>query len=383
MKKTFSLIAIILVLAMTVGIAVSQFQSDKLGFDDKERVRRRFQGYVDSRGFSGVVLALYHNDLIYDQGFGMATDSLKNSSDVAYGVASLTKQVTAAAIMQLQEQGKLDTSDMLSKYFPGYRYGDEIKIWHLLAQRSGIPDYSVNTIDDKVVVTCYERPSEIVIGANSPAELNQSKIRAFFLSQDLLFEPGTEYDYSDSNYALLAEIITRVSGMSYHDYIRQNIFAPLEMAQSAFIDDYDPNLISKVAQTDRDEFSIDYFSVKGAEYGCGDILTTPKDLYRWYQGFTSGKVVSDQSYLYMTTNYSQPDELGYGYGLMISNKSDSKVLYHYGYIPSYYSSMIYVPEQDYFQVVISNHAKGDPHRMAADMARYFGTVIKVKFIGIE
>lgn len=385
MKKLIALVAFFLILTLAVGGMIAEAQhSDLLSFKDKQRIQNKFSTYIAEKKFSGAVYAVYHGDVIYDQGAGMATRNLKNGSDVAYGVASLTKEFTAAAIVQLSEKGKLDISDKLSKYFPGYRYGDEITIWHLLAQRSGIPDYSVESEDDKVLVSCFgSEYTDITIDPNHSAEQNRDKIRTFFLSKELLFEPGEYYDYSDSNYALMAEIVTRVSGMEYHDYVRQNIFEPLGMEHSAFIDDYDPTVITRVAQTDRTEFNRDYFTVKGAEYGCGDILSTPKDLYLWYRGLTSGKVVSEKSYQEMTTNYSKEDELGYGYGLMISDGSEKKVIYHYGYIPSYYSAIIFVPEIDYFQVVLSNHGNGDPHLMAADLARYFGGSIDIIFSGIE
>lgn len=384
MKMTVKIMALLLILTLTVGVVIAQMQNGRLSVDDKERVRKRFQSMIDSRRYSGAVYAVYHNDVIFDGGGGTATSTLENGSDIAYGVASLTKQFTAAAIMQLVEKRMINVTDKLSQFFPGYAYGDEITIRHLLSQRSGIPDYSVNTEDDTIVVSCYDDDGPgIVISSDSTAQDNQDKIRAFFLSKNLLFEPGSEFDYSDSNFALLAEIITRVSGMSYHDYIRKNIFEPLGMEKSAFIDDYDPAVITKTAQTDRSEFSKDYFTVKGAEYGCGDILTTPKDLYLWYRGLMAGKVVSQKSYQEMTTNYSLPDELGYGYGMMISDKSESKVIYHYGYIPSFYSSMMYVPEEDYFQVVLSNHSTGDPHRLAADLIKYFGAVIDVEFVEVE
>ena len=385
MKKLIALVVFFLMLTLGIGGMIAQAEHfDLLSLNDKQRIQNKFTSYTTDNKFSGAIYAVYRNDVIYDQGAGMATGTMKNGTDVAYGVASLTKEFTAAAIVQLSEKGKLDISDKLSKYFPGYRYGDDITIWHLLAQRSGIPDYSVDSDDGKVYVSCFGTEySDITIDPNRTAVENRDKIRTFFLSKELLFEPGDYYDYSDSNYALLAEIVTRVSGMEYHDYVRENIFEPLGMEHSAFIDDYDPNVITKVAQTDRSEFDRDYFTVKGAEYGCGDILSTPKDLYRWYRGLVEGKVVSDQSYHEMTTSYSAEDELGYGYGLMISDRSEKKVIYHYGYIPSYYSSIIFVPEIDYFQVVLSNHGNGDPHLMAADLARYFGGSIDLIFSGIE
>ena len=385
MKKLIALVVFFLMLTLGIGGMIAQAEHfDLLSLKDKQRIQNKFTSYTTDNKFSGAIYAVYRNDVIYDQGAGMATGTMKNDTDVAYGVASLTKEFTAAAIVQLSEQGKLDISDKLSKYFPGYRYGDDITIWHLLAQRSGIPDYSVDSDDGKVYVSCFGTEySDIMIDPNRTAVENRDKIRTFFLSKELLFEPGDYYDYSDSNYALLAEIVTRVSGMEYHDYVRENIFEPLGMEHSAFIDDYDPNVITKVAKTDRLEFDRDYFTVKGAEYGCGDILSTPKDLYLWYRGLVEGKVVSEKSYREMTTSYSDEDELGYGYGLMISDRSEKKVIYHYGYIPSYYSSIIFVPEIDYFQVMLSNHGDGDPHLMAADLARYFGGSIDLIFSGIE
>ena len=380
MKKLIALVVFFLMLTLGIGGMIAQAEHfDLLSLNDKQKIQNKFTSYTTDNKFSGAIYAVYHNDVIYDQGAGMANKMMKNGTDVAYGVASLTKEFTAAAIVQLSEKGKLDISDKLSKYFPGYRYGDDITIWHLLAQRSGIPDYSVDSDDGKVYVSCFGTEySDIMIDPSRTAVENRDKIRTFFLSKELLFEPGDYYDYSDSNYALLAEIVTRVSGMEYHDYVRENIFEPLGMEHSAFIDDYDPNVITKVAQTDRSEFDRDYFTVKGAEYGCGDLLTTPKDWYIWYRGLTGGKVVSDSSYQLMTKNYSVREELGYGFGLMISDEGDSKAVYHYGYIPSFYSAAIYIPEYDYFEIVFSNHAQGDPHKLAYDMAVYLAAVIDME-----
>lgn len=378
MRAGIKILALLLAAALAVTL-VACGKGRNLTDDEKSRIQTRFQAYIDDRGFSGAVYALYKGEVIFDGGGGMATDTLKNGSDIAYGVASLSKQVTAAAIMQLYESGKLDINDPLSKYFPDYRYGNKIQLIHLLSQRSGIPDYMVNSAKDRVVVSVFEGGKEYVLAdVKNTAEENQKIIRDFFLSRDLLFEPGEQFDYSDSNFALLAEIVAQVSGMKYHDYVREHIFEPLGMEHSGFIDDFDKEKITQIAQTDREEFSMDYFTVKGAEYGCGDVLTTPKDWYIWYRGLTGGKVVTESSYRMMTKNYSDKEELGYGFGLMISDEGDSKAVYHYGYIPSFYSGAIYIPEYDYFEVVLSNHAKGDPHKLAYDMALYFAAVIDME-----
>ena len=376
-----------LLLALTLIWGLFGCQPDRqLTDDEKDRIRQRFKACIDDRGFSGSVYAVYGGEVIFDEGAGMATDDLRNGSDIAYGVASLTKQFTAAAVMQLYEQGKLDLNDPVGKYFPDYRYGDNIRVKHLLSQRSGVPDYMVDMdkTGTRVVVSVVGGGSDYVLAdVNNTAEENRKIIRDFFLSRELLFEPGTKFDYSDSNFSLLAEIVSAVSGMSFHGYVRRNIFEPLGMENSAFIDDYDNQAITAVAETDRSEFCIDYYTVRGAEYGCGDILTTPQDLYRWYRGLTDRSVVGEGAYRLMTENYSSPAERGYGYGLMISDASDSKVVYHYGYIPSFYSAVICIPEYDFFITVLSNHSDGDPHKLASDLAVYFGSVIGLKLADID
>ena len=394
-KVIITVIAVLLAIAaviaaMAVTNANKQEKKDALGktlsSEEKQRVYDRFYSYIDGRGFCGTVYAVYHGETVFDGGATREDDDQENGSEVAYGVASLTKEFTAAAIMQLYEKDKLNLDDTLDKYFPDYRFGDRITIHHLLCQRSGIPDYMVNTDNNTgaVIVSCYNGgSSHIVIDSKSSVEENAEKIRSFFLSRELLFEPGSQFDYSDSNYALLAQIIAQVSGNSYHDYIRKHIFKPLKMKHSAFIDDYDSKQITQIGSVDHEDFSGDYFDYAGAEYGCGDILTTPRDLYLWYMGLTSGKVVTQASYEQMTDNYSSEGEQAYGYGLMTSDKSDSKVVYHYGYIPSYFSTIIFIPEYDYFQVVVGNHSTGKPHHMAADMVKYFGKVIDLNIVEIE
>ena len=378
MKKWMKILALLMTAVIAFGFTGCK-PNRVLSDEEKDRIQTRFQACIDDRGFSGAVYAVYRGEVIFDGGGGMATDTLKNGCDVAYGIASLSKQVTAAAVMRLYEQGRLDITDPLSKYFSEYRYGDQIQLIHLLSQRSGIPDYMVNSARGKVYISCYGGGEKyITVETTDTAEVNQQKIRDFFLSIDLQFEPGTAFDYSDSNFALLAEIVAQVSGMRYHDYVRQEFFEPLGMEHSGFIDDYDKEKINEVAQTDRTEFSMDYYTVSGAEYGCGDVLTTPKDWYRWYRGLMDGEVIGEGTYRLMTTDYSVWDELGYGFGLMISDEGESKVVYHYGYIPSFYSAAIYIPEYDYFEVVFGNHAKGDPQKLASDLAKYFGSVIDLE-----
>ena len=381
-KKSLICIAVLLIIAISAMVAVSYLPENRgLTAMQKEKLASTYSSYMSK--MSGVAYVVHHEDVIFDEGSGMATGDKENSSDLAYSIASLTKQFTAACIMQLYENGKLDIEDTLARYFPDYEYSYRIKIKHLLCQRSGIPDYSVDLVNRKAKVTCYmDNGKGVVIKKENSSKENRDIIRDYVFSQRLLFRPGDRFDYSDSNFSLLADIVEMASGESYHDYVREHIFQPLGMETSAFIDDNDLDE-DIIVQTDDSEFADDYYLYKGVEFGCGDILSSPKDLYLWYKGFVGGKVVTRQSYDLMTKNYSDKDEQGYGFGLMISDKSDSKVVYHYGWIPSFYSAVFYIPDYDYFQLLITNRPDGDPHRMAAQMAYRFGETVELKLKDID
>lgn len=376
MKRKWKLTALMLAAA----VLLCACQQRELKADEKAWIETKYTTYLNQSGVSGAVYAVYRGETLYEGGAGKATADESNSPDVAYGIASLTKQFTAAAILQLYDAGKLDLSDKLSLYFPDYAYGDEITLRQLLSMRSGIPDYEVENYDGRIIVTCDGTDDAYTeVFTDNTAEENIAIIREFFLSRDLLFEPGERFDYSDANFALLAAIVAQRSGMSYHDYVREHFFTPLGMTNASFIDEEKPAV--PLAESDPSEFGIDYYTVSGAEYGCGDALMTPRDLYQWYKGLFGGEVVSARSLRIMTKNNSEKDELGYGLGLMISDEGRCKVAYHYGWIPSYYSAVFYVPDQDFFLTLLSNRSDGGPQGVAAQMVSYFGKTLDLDLKG--
>ena len=372
-KRLLALLPAALCIILTLGGCKPPDR--ELSAAEQEMFRDRTEALIADSGISAAVYIVHHGSELFAGGSGTAAPGIENGPDAVYGIASLTKQFTAACILQLYDAGRLDIDDRLSEYFPSYAYGDKITLRQLMSMRSGIPDYSVDSIDGRVLVTCEGSEDESAeISAENTAAENIAVIRDHFLSRELLFEPGEEANYSDSNYALLAQIIAQTSGMSFHRYVREHIFAPLGMETASFIDEQGGGSVV-VAQCDRSEFDGDYFLLKGAEYGCGDILISPRDLYRWYHGLTGGKVISEKSYRLMTSNYSDPDESGYGFGLFIDDSGDTKVYSHFGYIPAYYSMVIYIPAYDYFEVVLANRGDGVPYTRANEIAACFGEII--------
>lgn len=346
--------------------------------NDKD-ISTKLTEYAGRMNFSGSVYLVDKGEVILDFAQG---DYSGKGSDIKYGVASVTKQITAASVMQLFEDGKLDLDDKLSQYFPKYSIGKDITVRQLLCQRSGIPDYSIDYSDDAAWAYTDNSTYMVMVKKENTSQLNRNIIKDLVFDCELLFEPGEEFYYSDSNYALLADIVEQVSGESFHDYVRENIFEPLGMT-AAFIDDYSYGYDVTVAGTDRSEFDDDYFKYKGLEFGCGDMLASTGDLYKWYKGLTNAKVVSKSTYAQMIENYSSPEELGYGYGLMISDEVDCKTLFHYGFIPSYYSSIFMIPEHDVFAAVLANHEKGYPQTAACNIVKNYAKASGYEIINIE
>ncbi|CAN5316618.1 hypothetical protein BH09BAC6_BH09BAC6_09600 [soil metagenome] len=163
------------------------------------------QAQVNVNEFSGTVLVADKGKIIYKKAFGYADREWKlpNTIDTKFPICSITKQFTAAAILQLAEQGKLSLNDKLSAYFPGYPKGDSVTLHMLLNQTSGITDYTG-------LPGFY---------AKHTLPLTKDSVIALFKNQPYRFAPGTKWDYSNSNYFLLGYIIEKIAKQPYDVYL--------------------------------------------------------------------------------------------------------------------------------------------------------------------
>jgi CubicO group peptidase (beta-lactamase class C family) len=177
--------------------------------------------YLKEKKFNGAVLVGHKGQVVYEKGFGYRNEEDKVPSDVnsIFQIGSITKQFTAAVIMQLQEEGKLSVQDKLSKYYPGFANGDKITIEHLLTHTSGIYNYTNDTTLMKSDVTKH---------------YSQSQMVEMFKKYPPDFEPGTKWNYSNSGYSLLGYIIEKVTGKTYEKVVRERILQPLGMFHSGF-----------------------------------------------------------------------------------------------------------------------------------------------------
>ncbi len=265
-----------------------------------------------------------------------------------FEIGSVTKQFTAAAILQLQERGKLSINDKLSTYFPTFPHAAEITLQNLLYQISGLPDY----LPEKDIAKWFETPATLDSVASRMTKLH--------------FTPGTKWEYSNTNYFLLGNIVAKVSGETYERYIRENLFDPVGMTRSAFVQD-EPNLTDvakaywrgddgKGKLTEAPEIPESWAG------GAGAIVSTIDDLVKWDTALASGKIVTAAAYALMSTpgrlNNGNPTQ--YGMGLGIDPLLGHKRIWHNGGTLGSFTMNGTYPDDHIDIVVFENSVDGDP-----------------------
>ena len=269
----------------------------------EENLNEKIDEKLNKMDFEGIVYITHNDSVVYSTAIGKNEKGADLTIESPRYLGSVSKQFCATAIMMLKEQNKLSVDDTLDKYFPEYERGKDITIQNLLTMRSGIPDF-------------------LTVEAGFSSEKSESEnvacIKEWVFSQPLDFEPDTSMKYSNTNYFLLGNIVEMVSEQSYNEFIRENIFKPLEMNNSGFV--------NEVADTPyfSAELTYETFNVceeKGTAKGAGDIVSTASDMNKWMTGLTSGKIISEESYREMTTDHSPDYGTIYGYGLSGMYKS--------------------------------------------------------------
>lgn len=351
----------------TVPDPVEISASSELSSSHYKSLTRAYDAYISGYGFGGEVLVTEHNKVIYKRGAGYSDKKkkIKNNEHTIFRVASVTKQFTAAAVMILQERGKLSVKDKLSKYFPKYKYGDKITIEHLLKMRSGIPDY-MNFYSNCAMIF----PDKKAAYKNSSKE-NRKILEKSFMTDPLLFTPGATFKYSNSGYMLLGEIIEKVSGTTYESFVKKEIFDKLGMTSSGFVEELDSSRENVAKPYNYHKGSLDVFKIKGAAFACGNMYSTAYDLSKWANGLRHNKIMSRNSFKAMINDKGGS---GYGYGLFLI--SGGKIAFHTGYLCPYSAMVIMsMGGTEYTCISISNsnyyYTENLGKNFRAQYAQYF------------
>lgn len=353
MKRIISLM-----LSAVLLISLSACTKTTLTDEQKDKLRQEAQSSIDQTLFKGAVFATVGGEEVLSIGSGKADkdENIDNSADISYQYASVSKQFTAAAIMMLYEQGKLDLHDTIDRYFPDYKYGRDITIHDLLCMRSGLidlfNDYDVR--DDGAPVMITDADTGFDVSPDKSSKENRAAIEEWLFSQPLRFDPGSDFEYCSSGYLLLGEIVEQESGAAYEDYLRENIFEPIGMTSAGFSHSPGSAVVAKAYHRGED---MDWTECPGARFGSGDLVCSPRDMAKWADALMNGRVVSKDSWKLMTTVYSSEDpDMPYGYGLLINSSDGRTIIRHTGHFPSYYSILVMIPEEEYICTAASNHS---------------------------
>jgi len=270
--------------------------------DKYDDLAERIDAYLVSQNFQGAVLVGKNKNILFSKGYGFC-DSKSKASDLigpatTFEVGSVTKQMTAAAVMQLVQKRKFSLDDKLSKFFPEYQHGNDITIRMLLNMRSGLTDH-INAADDFFPTNIYRHIEKNQLACKP---LDENIVLTYFYDAPVIAAPDSTYFYCNTNYYLLAKIIEQVSGMPYETYVQKNILTPCGMKNS--------NLKFQKTDTKGYDYKGRYYSIPDSlNKGCGDLNSSVIDLFKWNVQFTGGKVVSKKSFKKMI------DSESYGFGV--------------------------------------------------------------------
>jgi CubicO group peptidase (beta-lactamase class C family) len=306
--------------------------------------------YLDLSGFNGSILVAKKGRIVVSKGYGMANYELSvpNTPKTKFHLASVSKTFTAAAIMILQERGKLNVSDPLSKYIPDYPNGDRITLHHLLTNTSGIAN--INNFPEYATQQKF---------SHTPIDLI-----AMFKNKPLDFEPGSRgYTESNSNYNLLAYIIEKLSGQTYGEFLKQNIFDPLDLRDTGH--DGNPNMLlsnraagyTPTGVTELENVPYMDWSIKT---GNGSIYSTVEDLYRWDRALYTEKILKKSSLQQMFTEQ---------YGWFSGKRLNRNVVRMNGRSPGFNSDFQRYPDDDVCIIVLGNNYTPTATAIGLDLAK--------------
>lgn len=279
-----------------------------------------FSDYAQPGAPGASVIVIEGDKILFKKAYGLANVEAKiaATTNTNYRLASVTKQFTAMAIIILAERKRLSYDDSLASFFPGFpEYGKQITVRQLLNHSSGIMAYE-DVMDEKATVP-----------------LTDQDVLELMKRQDHTnFPPGSDYRYSNSGYVLLGLIVEKASGVSFPEFLRQNIFAPLKMKGTVLYhrDDRSDEAHRAYGYSKRDDvFVRTDQSLTSSTRGDGTVYSSVEDLYKWDRALRGNKLVKHTTLQQAFTSGARVDEdTGYGFGWFIEKRRGQRTVWHSG-----------------------------------------------------
>lgn len=318
--------------------------------DSSQKIKDLLDKYHEYDQFNGSVLVANDGKIILADGFGMANMEydIPNGPETKHRIGSITKQFTAALILQLVEEGKLELDQPISKYLPDYKgpAAEVVTIHHLLTHSSGIPSYTS-------FPNFFEEQSR---NPTSPAEFVKT-----FADSTLQFSPGESYSYNNSAYFLLGHMIEEIEGKSYEEVLQEKILDPLNMEDTGY-DHHATIMKNRAAGYERNgnEYINAPYLDMSLPYAAGSLYSTAEDLYKWDRALYGNEIFSEESKELMFSPQMDMGDAHYGYGWLIGKMprgqaGDSvQIVGHGGGINGFNTIIVRFPEEEDLIVLLNN-----------------------------
>ena len=293
-----------------------------------------------------IILMAKDGKPFFRKAYGMANIELPvtMNTDHKMGIGSISKQFTAMALLLLQQEGKLNVKDDIRKYLPQYNtWGRTITIEHMLSHTSGIPSYTelpgFDTLADK--------------------KISNSRLISFFEKSPLIFEPGSDWSYSNSGFVLAGVIVEKITGMPFNDFVSERILKKLNMTETSF-GSSDYALPGKTAEyagnTPKGKIKMETQYDWYWAYGAGQLISTVDDMLKWDESLYGSDFIRPE--LLKTAHTAIPLTTGlsanYGLGWAVDTLNGKAVIQHGGSIGGYRAQGIRLPDDHIYMILLSN-----------------------------
>lgn len=320
--------------------------------DSGDEVDRLFAEYDAADMPGAAVMVIQDGEPVLARGYGLARleEGMQVTPATNFRLASITKQFTATAVLMLVDRGQLSLDDTLRQHYPQYPpFADRITIRHLLQHTSGIEDY------------------EPIYGDPFPEQIrDRGVLELLGATEDTYFDPGSEYRYSNSAYAILASLVEDLSGQSFADFLDENIFAPLGMQNTrAFVKGYSDVANRAWGYTVEDgqvEFADQ--SSWSAVLGDGGVYSSLDDLLTWDRALYDNDLLPPTLWAEAWT----PGLENYGFGWRIDEYHGHRRIHHSGSTSGFRNFMQRFPDLKLTVIVLTNRAAPDVQPLAEKVA---------------
>lgn len=346
-----------LILLFIVLMLLSCSSTPQASIADKNRssqVDELFAKYNRPDSPGAAVLVVKDGEIMHSKGYGSANITTRQpiKPETKFDLASVSKQFTAMAIMILAERGQLSYDDPLTKFFPQFpKYAQRITVRHLLYHTAGLPDYIGLFYQDGEGEPSARDMLNLLIQQSGPE-----------------FRAGTQYEYSNSGYLVLAMIVEQVSKKTYPQFLKEYIFQPLEMSQTIVNNEQKPAISNKAISYDREGkkiVDVDYDPLNYI-YGDGGVHSTILDLYKWDQALYTERLVSASTLqqAFKSGQLADGSDIDYGFGWEIGKYRRQRFVKHDGSWAGFRTMIVRYPVIKFSVIVLANYGQVDVDDLA-------------------